>query len=554
MRKCLILLSFIFIMSACGNQESDPTQYQYPADKDVAPEKTIVTLLESNPKTLNAVTSSDLYGSTVLDFMMEGLITINSNLEPIPCIATNWSWEKKINGDKTNYILTLNLRSDVYWQDGVKFTSKDVVFTYSCITNPLCKAENKVGAYAGIVEIVEAPDDTTVRVTYNRPHAPAILDWGIVAIPEHIYGKIPIEKFLESKFNRAPIGNGPYRIVKWETAQKITMVMDTNYWREKPKIEKVVYKIIADENVALASFINGEFDIFPMRAEAYENEKNKAYFTNGYNVYRYLEGGFSQIAWNCRTNSLFADKRVRQAMTYSIDRPKILEKVMHGHGEMVTGPFRFGSWAYNETVKPIAFDLEKAKSLLDEAGWKDTDGDGVRDRNGKPFKFEVICGDTIMSRTVGQNLKQNLSTIGVDMDIRPMEWGAFSQRLNEHNFDAAIFAWSLSIDPDLFDLFHSSQATNGVNYIGYNNPEADKLIVQARSELDFSKRKAMYRKLHEIIADDQPYSFMFCRYIIMAVKKDVFGIHPTPVGITRYYPGYLIWYKNKSRPTEAVAQ
>lgn len=534
MKKLLIaVLAFLPILTACktvtetGERSGD----------------TLVLQLSANPVTLNPVSSMDLYGVRVDEFIFDYFVESDSHLNPVPCLAESWKWSTAtVNGQK-KYILTFRVRDDVYWQDGVKFTAQDMKFTYDKIMDPASKAFNKVASFEGLVESVEAPDDTTLVVTYNRPFAPAVISWEIFPLPKHIYEqyKTP-EEFHASPYNRLPIGTGPYRIVKWDTARTIVLERVTNYWRALPHFRKVVYKIVSDDNVALAAFKRGDFDLFAMTPEQFENEKDEPYMTN-YTLYRYLGAGFSQIAWNCASNSVFADKRVRQAMTCALDRYGISSNVTHNLSLVISGPFLYGTWAYNMNVKPLPFDLDKAKALLAEAGWKDTDGDGILDKDGRKLEFEVILGDFPIGKAIVVNLKENLARIGGVLNIHILEWSALSQRMNEHNFDGVLFAWSLGDDPDPFDMWHSSQIANGINYCNYSNATLDKLLEEGRSELDRNKRAAIYHRVHEIVAEDQPYTFLFSTYQSVVGVNELRGVKISDKGLSGFYPGCFEWYK-----------
>ncbi len=536
MKKMIPVLAFAALLASCGGGQT------IERSKD-----TLILRLEANPVTLNPVSAVDGYANEVFSFMFDSLIELNSNIEPIPCIAKSWDWtEKTVEGEK-KYILTFHLRDDVYWHDGVKFTAQDMVFTYEKIMDPASKALNKIAAFEGIVDSVEAPDDYTLVVTYNTPYAPAVLSWGITPLPKHLYEqyKTP-EEFLASPYNRMPVGTGPYRIVRWETAKIIELERVTNYWREPPHFQKIIFKIVADDNVALAAFKRGDFDVFVLSADQYENEKDEPYFTNRYQLFRYLSYGYSQIAWNCGSNSIFADRRVRQAMTCAIDRYSIVSNIYHNLAVVVSGPFLYSTWAYNMDVPPYPFDLDKAKSLLTEAGWTDSDGDGILDKDGKKLEFELTLGDTPNGKAVALNLKENLAKLGGIVNLRILEWSALSQRLDEHNFDGLLFAWTLGADQDAYDMWHSSQIANGLNFCNYSNPELDRLLEQGRAEFDIRKRAEIYHRIHRIVAEDEPYTFLFTLKRTTAGVRELKGVQVTWFDILGFYPGYFNWYKEET--------
>ncbi|OHD53805.1 MAG: hypothetical protein A2Y33_16605 [Spirochaetes bacterium GWF1_51_8] len=521
----------VFFTIGCGSTE-------LPYDP-----KTLYLHLPSNPTILNPVSSVDLYASVVEYKVFDSLIELDSNMQPVPCVAKSWEWTREMVNGTNMYVLTFHLRDDVYWHDGVKNTAHDFVYTFEMIMKPENMAQNKIPSFENLVVKVDAPDDFTFRVYYNRLHIPALISWdGLFPIPKHIYEKEPV--FLDSPYNRAPVGNGEYVFVEWKPAISITMVKNTNYWREQPQFDKIVYRIISDDNAALAAFKKGLLDYKTLRPEEFENEKNKQYFTNNYYVLYSQLRSFYHITWNCKEDSLFEDKLVRLAMTYASDRYSLNENYFHGKMTVISGPFIYGEWAYNKSIEPLPFNLEKSKQLLAQAGWKDSDSNGILDKDGKEFKFELLLGQTLSGEAIAQNLKENLAKIGVIMEMRVLEWSAFDGRLKEHSFEGALFAWSTGTDPDPFDLWHSSQIKNGVNYSEYANPEIDKLCEMGRMELNPEKRAELYHKVHKILAEDQPMTFLFVPNAIIAVKKELQGVKVYPgLNFHEYYPGFLEWYK-----------
>jgi peptide/nickel transport system substrate-binding protein len=549
----LIAAAFAMLLSGCGDTSAafDPN--------------TLFIWLPSNPTTLNPVTSSDLYASYVEYRVFDALIELNSNMMPVPCVAKSWEWTREnvvvtnhvlsTNKEmeiKTNiqikpvnmYVLTFHLRDDVYWHDGVKNTAHDFVYMFNQIMKPESLAQNKIPLFENLVLKVEAPDDYTFKAYYLRLHVPAIGNWeGIFPIPKHIYEN---EDFMSSPYNRAPVGNGEFYMKEWKQATSITLVKNTNYWREQIKFDRIVYRIISDDNAALAAFKKGLFDYKTMRPEEYENEKDKEYFKNGYYIQKTLLRNFWHITWNCKKGSLFEDKLVRQAMTCALDRYSLATNYFHNQMIVISGPFVYNSWAYDKSIAPLPYDLMKSKELLAKAGWTDSDGNGILDKDGREFRFEILLGQSLSGQAIVQNLKENLAKIGVIAEPRVLEWSAFDARLKEHSFDAASFAWSTDIDPDPFDLWHSSQIKNGINYCNYSNPELDKLIEMGRVELDQKKRAKIYHKVHQILAEDQPMTVLFDPIATTAYKKELKGVVVVQgLYLHEYYAGLLKWYKTE---------
>lgn len=527
------LLSFLItmtVLSSCGNTSGGTDPFT-----------TLNLHLAENPVTLNVVSDLDAFASDVNDYLYDGLLSVDSNLNIKPNIATNWYWQtNRVNGSNI-YVLTYQLRGGVKWHDGQPCTAHDFVFTFEKIMDPKSRALNKISSFEGYVIKAEAPDDHTVKVTYNQPLAMALIDFGgLLPLPRHLYqGK----DFDRSPYNTAPIGNGPYRFKQWAQRMFITLERNEDYWQTRPWFRYIRFRIMPDENTAFAGFRKGDIDIYEMLVPQYWDEKDKPYLTNLYNIYQYTyyRSGFSHITWNCTTNSFFSDSRVRRAMTMCLDRESIRTNYFHGLVRLVSGPFYPGAPEYNKDVPLIGYDPEEARKMLAEAGYKDTDGDGVLDRNGRAFRFELILGDTPTGKTYALNLKENLARIGVDMTLRVIDWSAMDKMLKDRKFDAALFSWALGFDPNPYDLLHSGRISNGLNFGEFVNPAADRLMESAKTDLDPKRRLATLRKLHALLAEEQPMSFIASRLYITAVEKRIKNVVPTAAGIKNYNPGYTIW-------------
>ena len=541
MKKIVFGLMMTILFAACGT----------PAQKTKDP-RTLTLRMGSNPVTLNAVSANGWYASVIQSRINDPLIEVDKDLNIKPCVAKSWDWKTVTKGKKTLYILTFHLRNDVYWHDGVQMTADDWKFTFDKIMDPLAKGFNKIVKFQGLVDWARAKDKFTFQIAYNQKFAPALMSWvDMYAIPKHIYQKMSAEEFLSAPQNRAPIGMGPYVFTKWENNKRILLSVNTNYWRKQPWFRHIEYRIINDDSVALTAFRRGDFDVYGFNPQEYIMEKEKPYFKKNYRIYTYNTFSIGQIAWNCSADSVFHDKKVRRAMTYALNRKTLAQKVYHGYATVISAPIYINSWAYDRNITPLPFDLQKAKALLAKSGWKDSNGDGILDKNGKPFRFEIAMGSGSQElETVALNLKQNLEKIGVEMTLHPMEWSALSARLKKRDFNAIIFGWSLDYDPDLYDIFHSKSIKNGLNYGAYSNPVLDKLIIKGRTTMNRAARQKLYYQMHRILNADQPYTALFCNKSIVAVRKNIEGVVVGLNGLSGYYPGSDEWYrktKNKTR-------
>ena len=533
------LLIFSLIFSACDSsyESSDvsntDTKEKQSEVKDSTPVDGdwLIYHMGAEPGTLNPLTARDVAENRVnSNKVYETLITRdNESLELIPILAKSW----QISEDKLIY--TFKLKENIKWHDGKPFTSSDVVFSYNSIMNPKVDAP-QLRAYYQEIQNVEALDKYTVKFTYARPYFLALeFCGGMPIIPKHIFEEGDINK---NPAGRYPIGTGPYRFSKWETGREIVLEKNHDYWGEKPKIDKIVFKIINDPNVAFQVLKKGEIDLLGLTPIQWVRQSNTDQFKNRINKHSYFAPNYRFIGWNI-DKPFFTDNRVRKAMTHLVDRKLILEKIQYNLGAIVTNPFYLKSKEYDHSIQPYSYNPEKAKELLNEAGWIDTNSDGIRDKDGVKFEFEfLIPNGSDTSEKISTIIKEELDKVGVAMKIRKIEWAVFVQKLNERKFDAVTLGWSMGVETDPFQVWHSSQVSGGgSNFVGFKNAEIDKIIEEARQEFDRNKRIELYKKFANIIHQEQPYTFLFCNKSTIALNNRFAGVNIYPLG-----PDVLEWY------------
>lgn len=486
--------------------------------------------LSAEPATLNPITATDAYEGTINSGnIYETLIERdNETLELKPMLAESW----EISDDKLTY--TFKLKKGIKWQDGAPFTSEDIVFSYKTIMNPKVDSPQLRSYYQEIRDVV-AVDEHTVRFTYARPYFLALeFCGGMPIVPKHIFAE---GDFNTNPAGRKPVGTGPFKFVKWTTGREIVLEKNHDYWGEKPHLNRIVFRIITDPSVTLQVLKREELDVSGLTPIQWSRQTSSRDFEKNFDKFSYFTPNYSYIGWNS-TKPFFSDKRVRTAMTHLVHRELILEKIMFNLGAVVTNPFYINSPEYDKSIKPFPYDPEEAKRLLQEAGWTDHDGDGIRDKDGVKFAFEfLIPGGSETGEKIATILKEELDRMGIHMDIRKTEWAVFTTRLNERNFDAVTLAWSMGVESDPYQIWSSTQAEKGSNFIGFRNAEADRLIEEARQEFDRDKRIEMYRKFSEIVHEEQPYTFLFCRKSTVAVNKRFENVVVYPLGIepTEWY-------------------
>jgi len=416
-----------------------------------------------------------------------------------------------------NPIVVFRLRPNVKFHDGHLFDAHDVRFTYEAIMDPK-NLSPRIADYEP-VKSVEVVDPLTVRICYKRLYSPALSTWGIGILPERLLnaealkkeaiarGKDP-ERFTmrQSSFNRRPIGCGPFVFEEWKSDQYITLKRFTEYWEGPPNYKQYIYRIIPDPLTQEMEFYAGTVDSYAVQPHQVQRLKNDPTYQN----FSGLSFGYTYIGYNMRREP-FNDPRVRRALSMAIDVDKIIRYVLYGQGERITGPFVKQTDYYDHRIKPIPYDPQGALKLLAEAGWK-RNKDGWLEKNGKRLQFTLITNK-------GNNLRNAIlataqdawKQIGIDVRTDVLEWAVFIQeRVDKADFDAVVLGWQMGVEPDLYQIWHSSQTHHyQLNFVAFENKEADNLIIKIRQEYDHKQQVAYCHRLHEIIAKEQPYTFLY---------------------------------------------
>ena len=482
------------------------------------------------PSNLLPVLASDSASSEINGLVYDGLLRYDKNLRLEGVLAESW----EISPD--NLTFTFHLRKEVKWHDGAPFTSADVLFTYRMYINP-----DVPTSYAEDFKQVakaEAPDPYTFRVTYHQPYAPALESWGTAIHPRHLLEGQDVTK---SPLSRAPIGTGPFRFIEWAPGEKLVLEGNSDYFDGKPYLRRVVYRIIPDSSTQFLELQSGGLDFMGLTPIQYATQTDTPAFRRGFNKFRYLGFGYSYLGYNLR-KPLFQDLRVRQAIAYAIDKQEIIDGVLLGLGKAATGPYKPDTWVYNPNVRLYPHDPARARALLDEAGWRDTNGDGVRERNGQKLAFTIVTnqGNDLRAKSA-EIIQRRLKEVGCEVQIRIVEWATFLKEfIFPGNFDVTILGWTGGPEPDQYNIWHSSKTgPRELNFINYKNAEVDDLLERGRRTFDQAERKKIYDRFQEILAEEQPYTFLYVGEALPAVARRFRGIEPAPSGITH---NFIRWY------------
>lgn len=468
---------------------------------------------------LNPVLCSDTASSDINELIFDGLVKYDKDLNIVSDLAESWD---VLDDGK---VIIFNLRKNVNWHDGMPFTAEDVKFTYERLIDP--KVKTPYSSDFELVKKFEIINPYKIKITYKEPFSPGLISWGMGVIPKHIFIN---GDFNTHPANRKPIGTGKYKFVEWKTDEKIVLEANPDYFEGPPNIQKYIYRIIPDQAVQFLELRKETIDAMTLTPDQY-----KAYpsFFKKYNKFSYPSFGYTYLGYNL-LNPLFKHKEIRQAIAHSINKAEIISGILLGCGVSATGPFPPKSWAYNPDVKDFEYNPEKAKKIFLKYGWRDSNSDGWLDKDGKKFEFTIITNQGNKSRAVASELIQShLKKVGIKVSIRILEWSTFlHQYIDKKNFDATILGWSLSRDPDQFSLWHSSQKKEGqYNFVSYENKEVDKLLEKGRRIFSEEKRKKIYRRIHEILAEDQPYTFLYVPDALPVIHKKIIGPEVAPAGI-----------------------
>lgn len=419
-----------------------------------------------------------------------------------------------------NPVLEFKLRDDVKFHDGHSLDSGDVVFTWRAIMNP--KNLSPRTSDFEPVKDVQAVGAHGVRVIYKRLFSPAVLAWTMPLLPEHLLNDEALESEMDRReideearktfgqrqanFSRNPIGTGPYQFVEWQSDELITLKATGKHFVDKPDFVDFTYRVLPDSLAQELELKSGGIDIYS--PQPYQVERFAA--DPRFQTLSLPGDGYSYIAYNNRLEK-FRDPRVRRALSMAIDIDSVIRYVLYGEGERATGPYALSTRWNDPSVAPQPYDPEAAIKLLAEAGYS-KNADGILSKDGEPLEFTLITNQGNRVREAIMSIAQDAwKSIGVKITTQKFEWAVFLEDfVNPGKFDALVLGWKLGSDPDLYQLWHSSQTGFGqLNFTGYSNEKVDALIEEIRSEYNEDRQQELTYKLHALIAADQPYTFLY---------------------------------------------
>ncbi len=466
---------------------------------------------------LNPVLACDNASSSINTLIYNGLLKYDKDLNLVCDLAEDY---KILNNGLS---ILFKLKKNILWHDGQPFTVQDVQFTYQKLIDE--KTKTPFSSNYLMIKEFKVIDNYSFIVTYDRPFAPILESWCIGIIPKHIFEK---EDINTSKYNRMPVGTGPYILKKWITDQKIILEANPKYFEGKPYIAAYLYRIIPDQSVQFLELRNETIDELSLTSDQWN-----AYdvFFKNYKKYRYPAFSFTFLGFNLLKEP-YNNVKFRQAVSHAINKKDIIQGVLSGIGKEANGIYPPQSWAYKE-IKPYQYDKAKAVKLLSDIGFT-KDKNGMLLYKGQQFEINIITNQGNKARELtAQIIQEQLKQIGLKVNVRILEWSTFiNQYVNEKNFDALILGWNTAVDPDQYSLWHSEQTNKGqYNFMSYKNKEVDSLLVKGRSTFDKSKRIKAYHRIQDIMRDDIPCIFLYYPENLVAIHKRFNGVELAPAGI-----------------------
>lgn len=480
-----LLLSAVLVI-ACSNQDHKGR---------------LIVALDGEPRRLNPLFLTDLNSHMVSNLIFRGLTSIDSTGQPTPELAESWSISKD---GKT---VLFRLKKDVYWHDGVKFTAKDVDFTYRLLSDP------KVGSprlgTLGPIDTVEVLDEQAVKITYKNPYGPLLYAWSIGMLPSHL-GK---ERVLSPDFDKQPIGNGPYSLRHWTAGQFIELRVFDGYQGKEPSYKKLLLRFIAEPTTRELELKARRIDVAELPVSITIDDKN---------LRRYTLGSFRYTCLGLNLNKgPFKEERLRIALSYAIDKESLIRVALQGIGKVSTGPYPTGAWYFNDKVEPYRYDPQLSRQLLK----------GLVDE-GFSFNLYVSSENRELQRAA-QFIKEALNEVGITVKITTYEWQTLRHRLLvTKDFEAVLLSRAYLWEPDLYDLWHSSKTKEGDwNFFFFKDAEVDALLERGRRAVNFDEQKQIYRELHRLLYKKQSCIYLYETPLVFYASNRVKVTTANPQGM-----------------------
>jgi peptide/nickel transport system substrate-binding protein len=527
------LLLALPLLAGCGHREDERPPGTPAAAETPRRGGTVITAWTSEPNGVNEYTvPATLPTGELADTVFRRLLEEQPDFDKGPPsfkpeLARFWEWSPD------HKILTLHLREDAVWSDGVPVTSEDVRWTWQAQVDPAVAWDSSFMKNG--IQDVEIVDPHTVRFRFDRVYAKQMVDVNEGNIlPKHAWSQLPFAKWRESAdwFKQHAVYSGPFVITAWTPQQEIVLQRNPRYYErfdgnDRPYLDRAVFRIVPDTGAALLQLLNGEVD-FILQVPPNDAPRIKA--APDLRLITYWSNLYVFVAWN-NDDPLFKDAEVRRALTLAIDRQAIADTILGSYGRVSSSPVIASSWAHDPSIQPLPYDPAEARRLLESKGWKDTNGDGVLDRNGKPFAFEMTSNAGNQQRAdAAVMMQEQLKKVGIQATPRILEFNTLVDQANNGKIAALVMGLSLDTGLDLTGNFHSTRipgnGREGSNFERYRNPEVDRLLEDILAQPDQQSALPLLHQLQQILDRDQPITLLWESQRLAPINKRVHGAKP----------------------------
>ncbi len=505
-RFALMLLALSIVTASCKQRVSN---YEPPA--------VVVVGLEGNPTSLDPRLARDAYSTRILHLLFHGLMRLNDRAELVPDLALRVEQPEELTYD-------FILRDDVFFTGGRRATAHDVEYTLNSLADPELRSPKRF--LLDRIESIEVLSDDVIRIVLKEPYAPFLAELTLGIVPEDIAQERGAE------FSRSPVGSGPYMLESWEQGGELSLSLNTDYQGSIPKIDRIVFRVIPDDVTRVLALERGEIHLLqnsvpPDDVPLVKNNPRLEVITRPGINYSYL--GFNL------EDPILSNREVREAIALAIDREPIIHCMLHDTVQEASGLLAPSNWAHETDVETYAYDPDRARNLLDKAGYTDPDGDGPEPR----FSLLYKTSQNKTRRWIAEAIAYQLKDVGIKVDVRSYEWGTLFADITSGNFQIYTLTWVGITEPDIYySVFHSANLPpTGANRGRYKNPEIDKLTERGRTVTDMAERKAIYSKVQKILAHELPYVSLWYSSDVVAMDKRLEGFEIFPGGDFRSLAG-----------------
>ncbi|WP_091470536.1 peptide-binding protein [Methylophilus rhizosphaerae] len=521
-QRHFLILFLSSLLGACGSENPEQKTSLLNAPYPTQTGGTLMGAMPSDPSSLIFMVAGESASSAITANLFNSLLTYDQNLDLAGELAESW----QVSPDQKT--LTFHLKPGLVWADGHPLTSEDVFFTWQAIIDE--KTRSPYASDYQLVTKAETPDKLTFVVHYDEAFSPSLDSWaGLQILPKH---KLAGQDLHTTSFAQKPLGSHYYQLKEWRHGEYIKLEKNPKSVLGPANIDHLVERIIPDPGAQFLELMADNIDSLSMDPITYARIiPSRPELQAWLNQYESLGNSYTYLGFNLKRQP-FKDIRIRKAINLAIDKQEIIDGVYLGLGEQIASPYKPGTRWSNPELKPYPFDPQQARSLLAEAGYKDSDGDGILEKDGKKLSFEVLTNHGNKEREkTAVIIQRRLKEVGIEIRIRTIEWASFITRfIKTGDFDAVVLGWQLGLEPDQFGIWHSSQQKPGqFNFIGYNNPKVDQLLERGRREFDPDKRMHIYHQFAEVLYEDSPIVYLSAGYNLTAIHKRVRGImDPVP--------------------------